>query len=69
LSAKQQEIKEDIHITITWNVLTKGLYKSIKIKNLTVQPEAWGGVIGMMWMIAYWATLIPSWIYLIVLTV
>jgi len=69
LSAKQQEIKEDIPKSITWSVLTKGLYKSIKMKNLTTQSEAWGGVIGMMWMTAYWATLIPSWIYLIVLTV
>ena len=45
------------------------LKKSIKIKILTTKSEAWGGVIGMMWMAAYWAILIPVWIYLIVQTV
>ena len=66
LSAKHQEINEEFHAEISWSVLKKGLYKSIQIKNPTTQPKAWGGVVGMTWMIGYWAALIPTWIYLIV---
>ena len=50
-------------------MLIIGLKKAIKIKILTTKSEAWGGVIGMMWMAAYWAILIPVWIYVIVQTV
>ena len=69
LRSKHQEINEDIHARITWSMLKKGLYKSIQLKNLTTKSEAWGGAIGMIWMTAYWATLIPYWLYLIVRTV
>ena len=54
---------------ITGKMLIIGLKKSIKITLITTRSEAWGGVIGMMWMAAYWAILIPVWIYLIVQTV
>jgi len=67
--AKYQKINEDMHTYISWSMLKKGLFKSIQVKNLTTHPEAWGGVIGMMWMIGYWATLIPAWLYLIIRTV
>ena len=69
LRAKQQEIKEDLPTSITWTALIQGLHQSIQLKKLTTLTEYWGGTIGMIWMTAYWATLIPLWIYLIVRTV
>ena len=69
LKAKDQGVNENIYEYITGKMLIIGLKKSIKIKILTTKSEAWGGVIGMMWMAAYWAILIPVWIYVIVQTV
>ena len=66
LSAKNQEINENFNTNITLKILINGLYKSIQMKDLTTNSVAWGGVFGMIWMSAYWATLIPTWIYLIV---
>jgi len=68
LRAKYQKINENMHTGISWSMLKKGLYQSIQVKNLTTHPDAWGGVIGMIWMIGYWATLIPAWLYLIIRT-
>ena len=28
--------------------------------------EDWGGAIGVTWMVAYWATLIPAWVFVVV---
>ena len=66
---KSQKINEDLHAGISCSLLKKGLYQSIQVKNLTTQPEAWGGTLGMTWMIGYFAALIPVWIYLILRTV
>ena len=68
LRAKHQKINE-MHANISWSLQMKGLYQSIQMKNITTQPEAWGGMLGMTWMIGYFAALIPVWIYLILRTV
>jgi len=65
---KQLEINDDFHSRITSSMLIKGLYRSIQMKNITTKSEAWGGIVGMIWMTAYWATLIPVWIFLIIRT-
>jgi hypothetical protein len=69
LRAKDQEIKEEYHSKLTWALMKRGLYKAIQVKNVTTQSQAWGGLIGMMWMVAYWASLLPIWIYFIIRTV
>ncbi len=69
LSVNHQEINEDLHAEMNWSLLKKSLYKSIQMKNQTTKPKDWGGVVGMTWMIGYWAALIHAWIYLIVQTV
>ena len=65
LREKHQKINENFHAGIIWSILKKCLYQSFEVKNHTTQPEAWGGMLGMTWMIGYFATLIPVWIYLI----
>lgn len=45
---------------------TRGLKRAVRVKNRRADAESWGGVIGLTWMSAYWATLIPMWTYYIV---
>jgi hypothetical protein len=66
LRIKDEKVNENLHKSITWNLLKQGLYRSILVKNHTVKPKDWGGVVGMTWMFAYWATLIPAWLFLII---
>ena len=45
--------------------LAIGLRKSIRIKNPRTDAAAWGGFVGLVWMVGYFATLVPMWIYYI----
>jgi len=42
--------------------LAKGLARSIHVRNLARNAATWGGLVGLTWMTAYWATLIPMWV-------
>jgi hypothetical protein len=46
--------------------LTTGLKRALRVKNRRTDPDSWGGFIGLTWMTAYSATLIPMWVYYIV---
>jgi hypothetical protein len=46
--------------------LVAGLQRAVRVKNRRTDAEAWGRLIGLTWMTAYWATLIPIWTYYIV---
>jgi len=46
--------------------LATGLERSIRVKHPRRDAESWGGFIGLTWMAAYWATLIPMWMFCIV---
>jgi hypothetical protein len=43
-----------------WRV---GLRDSLYQRNPRTDAAAWGGIIGLTWMVAYWASLIPLWLY------
>ena len=47
---------------LTWAMFVKGLDESIHARNRTTDGKAWGGFVGLTWMVAYWATLIPMWV-------
>ena len=66
-SALQGEINPRLQTTLSRNTLMKGLQKSIQLKNKTSNSQAWGGLFGIIWMTSYWATLLPAWVYLIIL--
>jgi hypothetical protein len=40
-----------------------GLRDSIHQRSPRTESSAWGGVIGLTWMVVYWASLIPLWVY------
>ena len=45
--------------------LAAGLKRAVRVKNRRTDADSWGGLIGLSWMTAYWATLIPVWVYYI----
>jgi hypothetical protein len=45
--------------------LWEGTLRSIRVKNRRTDPEAWGGWLGLLWMIGYFATFVPAWMYCI----
>lgn len=47
---------------VTSKRLAQGLAESIHVRNRTSDAEAWGGLVGLIWMVGYWATLIPMWV-------
>lgn len=47
---------------VTWKLLAKGLRESVHVRNRASDAEAWGGLVGLTWMVSYWAILIPMWV-------
>jgi hypothetical protein len=41
----------------------KGLREAIGQRQPRTDAAAWGGLIGLTWMVAYWASVIPLWVY------
>ena len=42
------------------------LRRALHERNATTEPSGWGGPVGLTWMAAYWATLIPLWVFVVV---
>lgn len=47
--------------------VAEGLIRAMRIRNRRTDAPSWGGWIGLSWMTAYWATLIPLWVFTIAL--
>jgi hypothetical protein len=47
-------------------LLAEGLRRSLHVRKRTTDAAAWGGWVGLTWMVAYWATLIPLWVHVVV---
>jgi hypothetical protein len=45
-----------------------GLRAAIGVRNRRTDAKAWGGLLGLSWMFGYWATIMPAWIFTIVVT-
>ena len=56
----------DLPQKVTWRVVEEGVRESVHTPNRKTDAEAWGGVVGLMWMFGYWATLIPIWVHHVV---
>jgi hypothetical protein len=46
---------------MSWKQLGQGLQRAIHERNPTTDATAWGGVVGLLWMTGYFATLLPIW--------
>lgn len=51
---------------VTRALLADGLRRCARERNATSEPGAWGGLVGLTWMAAYWATLVPLWVHVVV---
>jgi hypothetical protein len=40
-----------------------GLRRAILFRNRRTDPQSWGGLVGLSWMVGYWATIMPAWIF------
>ncbi len=47
----------------------KGLHDAIHQRKPRTDAKAWGGFIGLTWMVAYWASLIPLWVHEIAMVI
>ena len=66
--SKLQQNKKTTSI-MSWKILKTGLIESFQIKIISDESKYWGGMIGLTWMLCYWATMIPIWIYVIICTI
>jgi hypothetical protein len=46
---------------LSWQRLGDGLRRSMHERHRTTDAKAWGGLVGLIWMIGYFATLLPVW--------
>lgn len=64
LAAVRTQAKKQSHRRTPWTLegLAAGLRRSIHVKNRRTDAESWGGIVGLVWMTGYWATLLPLWV-------
>ena len=62
---QRQRSDEKLQNGANRELLVRGLIRSARVKNQTSESQAWGGLVGVIWMTAYWATLMPVWVYVI----
>jgi len=68
LAAVRRQAKRQGDSDRAWTLerLALGLRRAIEVKNPRTDAESWGGIVGLIWMTGYWATLLPMWVYYIV---
>lgn len=65
-NARQKLIEMGPPEKIDRDLLKRGLQRALHQRNPGTESRAWGGWVGAIWMTAYWATLMPLWVFLIV---
>ncbi len=52
---------------LTRQVIASCLHRALYEHHRATDAESWGGLLGLSWMAGYWATLVPTWLYSVVL--
>ena len=65
-NARRSTARPQTGFVSIWSGLATRLKQAVLVKSRRTDADAWGGLIGLTWMTAYWATLIPIWVYYIV---
>jgi hypothetical protein len=65
-NARRSPANTETRFTSIWSRLATGVKEAALVKTRRTGADSWGGLIGLTWMTAYWATLIPIWVYYIV---
>ena len=68
LRAVRAQAKREGRPGVPWTrqQFATGFRRSIHMKNPRTDAKSWGGIVGLIWMTGYWATLLPMWAYYIV---
>jgi hypothetical protein len=61
--AKKRDEASEPNTEVTRVPTTSHLYRSLHERNRATDSASWGGLVGLTWMTAYWATLIPLWVH------
>ena len=69
VDARSREATDEAQERVSSQLISSCLGRSIHETNRSTSAEDWGGLVGLTWMTAYWATLIPLWVHRIVVTV
>ncbi|MFP6664045.1 MAG: hypothetical protein VCC00_07605 [Deltaproteobacteria bacterium] len=64
--ARAEADRAEAHEAATWASVRKRLYQSLHETNRATDAASWGGAVGLVWMTAYWASLIPLWVHQVV---
>jgi hypothetical protein len=64
--ARRHDGAAELGTRVTGPLVTDRLRRSLHERNRATDAASWGGLVGLTWMTAYWATLIPIWVYCIV---
>lgn len=65
-AALKHEGGAESNVAVTRDLVMGHLHRSLHERNRATDPASWGGLVGLTWMTAYWATLIPMWVNTVV---
>jgi len=68
IKTRINKLKNDSSGNYVRTTLLGGFKSSLKRRVVSHDPEDWGGIIGFTWMLNYFVTLIPVWVYFILYT-
>tara|TARA_B100000965_G_scaffold234009_1_gene196008 strand:+ start:198 stop:980 length:783 start_codon:yes stop_codon:yes gene_type:complete len=68
IKTRINKLKNDSSGNYVRTTLLVGFKSSLKRRVVSHDPEDWGGIIGFTWMLNYFVTLIPVWVYFILYT-
>jgi hypothetical protein len=66
--ARQSEASTGPNPPVTRSLVVGHLRRSFHERNRATDAASWGGLVGLTWMTAYWATLIPMWVHQVATT-
>lgn len=57
------------HQPFSWQGVLEGARIATFRRRRRTDAQSWGGVVGLTWMVGYWATVIPLWVHVVVVEV
>ena len=64
--ARKRDGAGEPNTRVTRQLVASHLHRSLHEWNRATDTVSWGGFVGLTWMTAYWATLIPAWVHQVV---
>jgi hypothetical protein len=64
--ARKRDESAERSTPVTGQLVADNLHRSLHQWNRATDAASWGGLVGLTWMVAYWATLIPLWVHQVV---